>query len=88
VKSKYLDLQTGEVLSAKQLLAWEKGKDRIWKEGDELYSLLSSIADAKEQEVEELLYEVRTIRACLENYEAAGEASFDNHDRGLSKPRK
>ena len=34
MKSKYLDLQTGEVIDAKQLLDWEKGKDRIWEAAD------------------------------------------------------
>jgi hypothetical protein len=43
MKHKYIDLQTGEVLTAKQLLAFEKGKDRILETADELYSLLADI---------------------------------------------
>ena len=34
VKSRYVDLQSGEVISAKQLLDWEKGKDRVWEAAD------------------------------------------------------
>lgn len=71
MKSKYLDLRTGEVISAKQLLAFEKGKDKIWKAADELYSLLASIADAKEEEAHSLLWEVESIRALLKKYQSA-----------------
>jgi hypothetical protein len=71
MKSKYLDLRTGEVISAKQLLAFEKGKGEIWKAADELYSLLASIADAKEEEAHSLLWEVETIRALLKKYQSA-----------------
>jgi hypothetical protein len=76
VKSKYLDLETGEVLNAKQLLAFEKGKDKIWKAADELRLLLSNIADDKEQEAHGLLVEVEVIRDYLKKYDDA-EASFD-----------
>ncbi len=71
MKSKYLDLRTGEVISAKQLLAFEKGKSKIWISADELYSLLVDIADAKEEQAHNLLCEVETIRALLKKYEYA-----------------
>ena len=71
MKSRYLDLLTGEALSAKQLLAFEKGKDHIWKAADELYLQLANIADAKEQEANRLLVEVEVIRACLKKYATA-----------------
>jgi hypothetical protein len=71
MKSKYLDLRTGEVISAKHLLAFEKGKSEIWKSADELYSLLADIADAKEEQAHNLLCEVETIRALLKKYEYA-----------------
>ena len=77
MKSKYLDLETGEVLNAKQLLAFEKGKDQIWKAADELRLLLSNIADDKEQEAHGLLVEVEVIRDYLKKYDDA-EASFDS----------
>jgi hypothetical protein len=71
MKSKYLDLRTGEVISAKQLLAFEKGKSKIWKSADELYLLLADIADAKEEQAHSLICEVETIRALLEKYQSA-----------------
>jgi hypothetical protein len=71
MKSKYLDLRTGEVISANQLLAFEKGKSEIWEMTDELYSLLADIADAKEEEAHSLLWEVETIRALLKKYRSA-----------------
>jgi hypothetical protein len=74
MKSKNLDLRTGEVISAKQLLAFEKGKSEIWKSADELYSLLADIADAKEEQAHSLLWEVDTIRALLKKYQSAEES--------------
>ena len=71
MKSKYIDLQTGEVISAKQLLNFEKGKDRIWEAADELYSLLASVADAKEEEGYRLICEADAIRAALKKYQIA-----------------
>jgi hypothetical protein len=78
MKSKYLDLRTGEVISAKQLLAFEKGKSNIWKAADELYLLLADIADAKEEqahsliwEADSLIWEVEAIRALLKKYQSA-----------------
>ena len=75
MKSKYVDLQTGEVLSAKQILAWEKGKDRIWKAADELYSLLAKMAERREQEAQSLLLEAFIIRDYLKTYDEAPEGS-------------
>ena len=77
MKSKYIDLQTGEVIGAKQLLKFERGKDRIWEAADELYSLLANIANAKEEEGHRLIYEAETIRAYLKKYQIA-QASLDN----------
>jgi hypothetical protein len=74
MKSKYLDLRTGEVISANQLLAFEKGKSEIWEMADELYSLLADVADAKEEEAHSLLWEVENIRALLKKYRSAGDS--------------
>jgi hypothetical protein len=71
MKSRYLDLMTGEVISANQLLAFEKGKSKIWESADALYSLLAGIADAKEEEAYNLLCEVDTIRTLLQKYQSA-----------------
>jgi uncharacterized hydantoinase/oxoprolinase family protein len=76
MKSKYVDLETGEVINAKQLLTFEKGKDHLWKAADELRLLLSNIADDKEQEAHGLLVEAELIRDYLKKYDDA-EASFD-----------
>jgi hypothetical protein len=75
MKSKYVDLQTGEVISAAQLLAWEKGKDRIWEAADELYSLLADLAQEREQEAQSLLLEASIIRDYLKTYDEALEGS-------------
>src|ERR671921_691033 len=66
MKSKYMHLQTGVVLSFKELLTYEKGKDQIWEAADEMRSLLLEIAEAREEEAQE-------IRECVKNYEAAEE---------------
>jgi mannose-6-phosphate isomerase-like protein (cupin superfamily) len=81
VKSKYLDLQTGEVVGAKQLLAWEKGKDRIWEAADELYSLLANMAQEREQESHRLLLEASVIRDYLNTYDEAADM-LDGKERG------
>jgi quercetin dioxygenase-like cupin family protein len=75
MKSKYVDLQTGEVLSAAQLLAWEKGKDRIWEAADELYSLLADMAQQREEESQRLLLEASVIRDYLDTYDDAADMS-------------
>ena len=73
MKSKYIDLQTGEVINAKQLLAWEQDKDRIWEVADELRSLLADIAEAKKEEARGLLMEVAVIEDMLKKYDIAEE---------------
>jgi mannose-6-phosphate isomerase-like protein (cupin superfamily) len=74
MKSTYLDLQTGEVISAKQLLALEKGKENaIWKAADEMYSLLASMAEDRERELQRLQAEVSSIRNYLKKYDDATE---------------
>ena len=81
LKSKYLDLQTGEVVSSKQILAWEKGKDRIWEAADELYSLLANMAQEREQESHRLLLEASVIRDYLNAYDEATDM-LDGKERG------
>ena len=81
MKSKYLDLQTGEVISAKQLLAWEKGKDRIWEAADEPYSLLANMAQEREHESHRLLLEASVIRDYLNTYAEAAD-TLDGKERG------
>ena len=76
MRSKYLDLQTGEVINAKHLLTLEKGKDRIWEAADELRRVLAEEANAKEEEANQLLVEAEVIRDYLKKYDAA-KASLD-----------
>jgi mannose-6-phosphate isomerase-like protein (cupin superfamily) len=71
MKSKYIDLKTGEVLSAEQLLAWEKGKDEIWKAADEMRSFLSDMAEDLEAESQRQLLRASIIRAHLKKYDDA-----------------
>ena len=73
MKSKYMHLETGVVLSFKELLVYEKGKDRIWEAADELRSLLLDIAEAREEQAQGLLLEAQEIRECVKNYDAAEE---------------
>jgi mannose-6-phosphate isomerase-like protein (cupin superfamily) len=80
MKSKYLDLQTGEVINARQLLDWEKGKDRIWEAADELYSLLANKAKQLEEESHMLLLEASHIRDLLKTYEEATD-TLDSKER-------
>jgi quercetin dioxygenase-like cupin family protein len=81
VKSRYVDLQTGEVISAKQLMAWEKGKDKIWGAADNLYSLLANMAEEREYESQRLLLEAAVIRDHLNTYGRA-EDMLDGKERG------
>jgi hypothetical protein len=74
MKSRYVDLQTGEVISAKQLLAFEKGKDRIWEAAEEMRSLLLNIAEAGEEQAQ-------AIRECVKKYDAA-EGQLDKREAG------
>ena len=73
MKSKYMHLQTGVVLSFKELLTNEKGKDQIWEAADEMRSLLLEIAEAREEQAQHLLMEAQEIRECVKNYDAAEE---------------
>src|SRR5215212_1141924 len=73
MKSKYMHLQTGVVLSFKELLTNEKGKDQIWEAADEMRSLLLEIAEAREEQAQQLLMEAQEIRECVKNYDAAEE---------------
>ena len=74
IKSKYMHLKTGVVLSFKELLAYENGEDRVWWEAaDELRSLLLEIAEAREEQAQQLLMEAQEIRECVKNYDAAEE---------------
>jgi hypothetical protein len=84
MKSKYIDLQTGEVINAKQLLAWEQGKDRSWEAADELRSLLANIAKVKKEEARGLLMEVAVIQDSLKKYDAVTE-TLDAKAKGFTK---
>ena len=88
MKSKYVDLHTGEVISAKQLLAWEKkGKNRLWNAADELYSLLADMAEERENESQRLLLEASIIRDYLKNYDDALDM-LDGKERGSLAAKK
>jgi hypothetical protein len=83
MKSKYLDLQTGEVISAKQLLAFEMGKDEVWKAADEMRSCLANMADSLEEESQHQLLEAAIIRDYLKKYDDAQ----DMLDKGEGRHR-
>jgi hypothetical protein len=88
MKSKYIDLQTGEVINARQLLNWEQGKDRIWEAADELRSLLADIAEVKRKEAQGLLMEVAVIKDSLRKYDAATERLDANAKGPIKKPQE
>jgi hypothetical protein len=88
MKSKYIDLQTGEVINAKQLLAWEQDKDRIWEMADELRSLLADIAEAKKEEARGLLMEVAVIEDMLKKYDLAEETLDTCATDSIKTPHK
>ena len=87
MKSKYLDLQSGEVISAKQLLDWEKGKDRVWEAADGLYSLLVNMAQEREEESHRLLREASVIRDYLDICDEAADM-LDEKGRGRLAAKK
>jgi len=87
VKSRYVDLQSGEVISAKQLLDWEKGKDGVWEAADGLYSLLATMAKEREEESHRLLFEAAVIRDHLDAYDEAGD-TLDEKGRGHIAAKK
>jgi hypothetical protein len=70
---RYLDLQTGIVLSIKEILETENHRDELWGAADELRSLLASIAEVKKEEAQGLLMEVAVIKEALRKYDMAEE---------------
>jgi quercetin dioxygenase-like cupin family protein len=87
VKSKYVDLQTGEVINVKQLLDWEKGKDKIWEAAEDLYSLLANMAEERENESQRLLLEASVIRDYLNAYDRAADM-LEGNERGHFAAKK
>ncbi len=69
-----MDLETGKVLTATDLLWIEGRKGAVWEAADELRSLLKDIATSYEEEAQTLLIEAQHIREVLEKYDAAEEA--------------
>ena len=89
MKSKYVDLQTGEVVSAKQLLAWEKkGKIASIEAADELYSLLEAMAEERENESQRLLTDAAIIRGYLNAYDDATDMQHDNERSRLAAKKQ
>ena len=82
MKSRYQDLQTGELLSAKQLLASETG-DEVWKAADEMHSFLANMAEKLEAESQEQLLQASIIRGYLKKYDDA----LDMLDEGEGRHR-
>jgi uncharacterized protein YPO0396 len=74
VRERYMDLQTGINLSLKEVLELANHKDPVWEAADELCSLLVDIAEAREEQAQELLMEAQAIRECVKKYAAAQEA--------------
>ena len=83
MKSKYVDLKTGEVLSAEQLLAFETGKDEIWKAADEMRSFLSDMAEDLEAESQRQLLQASIIRGYLKKYDDALDMLDEREGRHL-----
>jgi uncharacterized protein YPO0396 len=75
-----MDLETGKVLTAKDLLRLEGRKGTVWEAADELRSLLKGIATSYEEEAQTLLIEAQHIRVALEKYDAAEEALDRRHE--------
>ncbi len=71
MRSKYLNLQTGALVNAKTLLDIAGAKDAVWKAADELYSLLSEMAEQRENESQRLLMDAAIIRGHLKTYDQA-----------------
>ena len=71
MRNKYLNLQTGTLLNAKELLDIAGAKDEVWKAADELYSLLSEMAEERENESQRLLMDAAIIRGHLKTYDQA-----------------
>ena len=71
MRNKFLDLQSGTVVNAKELLTIAGAKDEVWKAADGLYSLLSDIAVDQENQAQNLLMETAIIRGHLKKYDQA-----------------
>ena len=79
MKDKYLNLQTGTLLNAKELLDIAGAKDEVWKAADELYSLLSEMAEERENESQRLLMDAAIIRGHLKTYDQAQQKLDTEH---------
>ena len=73
MRNKFLDLQSGTLVNAKELLTIAGAKDEVWKAADGLYSLLSDIAVDRENQSQHLLMEAAIIRGYLKTYDHAEE---------------
>ena len=71
MRNNFLNLQTGTLLNAKELLDIAGAKDEVWNAADELYSLLSEIAEERENESQRLLMDAALIRGQLKTYDQA-----------------
>jgi uncharacterized protein YPO0396 len=86
LRERYLELETGITLSLKEVLEIANHKEGVWKAADDLRSLLVDIADAREEQAQELQLEAQAIRECVKKYDAAEEAldvSTSSRYRGL-----
>ncbi len=80
LRNNFLNLQTGTLLNAKELLDIAGAKDEVWKAADELYSLLTEIAEERENESQRLLMDAAMIRGYLKTYDQA-EQKLDYTER-------
>jgi len=71
MRNNFLNLQTGTLLNAKELLDIAGAKDEVWKAADELYSLLSEMAEERVNESQRLLMDAAIIRGQLKTYDQA-----------------
>jgi roadblock/LC7 domain-containing protein len=75
--NKYLNLQTGTLLNAAELLDIAGAKDRVWTAADELYSLLSEMVEERVNESQRLLMDAAVIQGHLKTYDQA-QQELDN----------
>jgi mannose-6-phosphate isomerase-like protein (cupin superfamily) len=87
MRERYLDLETGMNLTIKEVLEVEKRKDVVWEAADEIRSLLEDLAETREEEAQELLYEAKLIQDYLKKYDAAVE-KLDGSEGGHQAPEK
>jgi roadblock/LC7 domain-containing protein len=71
LRNNFLNLQTGTLLNAKELLDIAGAKDRVWQAADEMYSLLSDMAEERVNEAQRLLMDAAIIRGQLKSYDQA-----------------